>query len=188
LRRIARYEVPRSPPLSYKRNYKNNYRTYKIGETYLYPLEDIKLQKIYNLNQQISNYTGEGRNRQSQLAPSITLQIQRLLGSTSHYETVEYSDNRISRYFMQNRKCALTGYFLEAENLNCHHVLPLSLGGTDKFDNLVIVHKWVHRLIHGTTEQTINKYLKLLNLNKVQIEKLNTYREKCNLTKIYFIK
>jgi len=183
LRRIARYEVPRSPPPSYRCHYKNNYRTYKIGETYLYPLEDIKLKKIYNFNQRISRYTEVGRSRQNELTPSVSLQILRLLSKTSHYDTVEYSDNRISRYSMQNGKCSVTGYFLEAEDLHCHHVLPLHLGGTDRFDNLVIVHKWVHKLIHGTTKQTINKYQKLLNLDEDQAKKLNKYREKCNLIK-----
>ena len=41
----------------------------------------------------------------------------------------------------------------------------------------MLVIKDIHILIHATKEETINKYLNLLNLSKVQIKKLNKYRE-----------
>jgi len=186
LKRVAKYGKPRSPPNSYKKHYKNNYRTYKIGQTYLYPLEDIKLKRTNNFNQEINNYTVEGRLKHEKLQPNITTQIQRMLDNSSSNRNMEYTDNRISRYSMQNGRCAITGYFLEAEEIHCHHIQPKELGGTDKFSNLSIIHHWVHILIHATTKQTINKYLKLLKLNDKQLEKLNKYREKCNLTNICF--
>ena len=178
--------MPRAPPISYKKHYTNNYRTYKIGETYLFPLEDIKLKRTYNFNQDINNYTEVGRTKHEKLQPNIIFQIQKMLNNCSPYRNIEYLDNRLSRYSMQNGKCAVTGFFLEAEDIHCHHIIPKTSGGTDKFSNLVIVHDWTHRLIHATTDQTINKYLKLLKLNEKQLEKLNKYRENCNLTKIYF--
>ena len=46
-----------------------------------------------------------------------------------------------------------------------------------KEDNLVLVLPQIHRLIHATDEITIGKYLRLLNLDKAQITKLNKYRE-----------
>ena len=186
LKKIAKYEKPRSPPISYKKYYKNNYRTYQIGETYLYPLEDIKWKWTSNFNQRINNYTEEGRLKHQGLQPNITLQVQKMLNTCSPHRNIEYTDNRISRYSMQNGKCAITGYFLEAEDVHCHHTQPKTQGGTDKFSNLVIIHIWVHMLIHATLEQTINKYLTLLKLNEKQLEKLNKYREKCNLARIYF--
>ena len=186
LKSVARYEVPRDPPTSYKKYYKNNYRTYKIGQTYLFPLQDIcwKLTKCFS--QTINNYTFEGRKRRESLQSSVAEQLQKLLTNYGTYSNVEYLDNRLSRYSMQNGKCAVTSLFLEAEDVYCHHILPISLGGTDSFNNLVIVHEWVHQIIHATVGQTIKKYLEFLNLNEKQVEKINKYREKCNLTKIYF--
>ena len=186
LNKIAKYGKPRSPPISYKKYYKNNYRTFQIGETYLYPLEDIKWKWTSNFNQGINNYTEEGRIKHEKLQPNITRQVQKMLNTCSPHRNIEYTDNRISKYSMQNGKCAVTGYFLEAEDIHCHHIQPKSQGGTDKFSNLVIIHTWVHMLTHATLEQTIDKYLRLLNLNEKQLEKLNKYREKCNLAKIYF--
>ncbi|WP_326953626.1 HNH endonuclease signature motif containing protein [Aneurinibacillus migulanus] len=67
--------------------------------------------------------------------------------------------------------------------MHCHHVIPRELGGTDKYDNLRIVHEHVHKLIHATTPETINKYISLIT-NKKSLKKLNTLRSYCNLEKI----
>ena len=132
----------------------------------------------------IVNYTVEGRVKKQTLNPSISKQIQKMLKACTVHRSIEYTDNRISRYSMQMGKCAITGYFLEAEDVNCHHKVPIELGGKYTFQNLIIVHKWVHQLIHAKKNQTINKYLKLLSLSNKKIEKVNKYREICNLTNI----
>ncbi|MFD1899545.1 HNH endonuclease [Enterococcus termitis] len=116
---------------------------------------------------------------------SIFLEIQKLQYSNISNRSIEYIDNRISKYSMQNGKCAVTGVFLAADEVHCHHILPKSMGGTDEFQNLVVVHSWAHRLIHATYTETIDKYKRLLKLNGKQLERINKYREKCNLTSIY---
>ena len=82
---------------------------------------------------------------------------------------------------MQRGRCAITQWFLTAGETHCHHIIPLSLRGTDKFQNLVIVHKDVHLLIHASRKETINELLEKLNLTNKQIEKVNELRKKCNL-------
>ena len=62
-------------------------------------------------------------------------------------------------------------------DIRCHHKVPLENGGTDKYSNLVLVTEAVHLLIHATLEETIQKYLKQLQLNKKQLEKLNKLRK-----------
>ena len=59
------------------------------------------------------------------------------------------------------------------------------MGGTDEFENLVIVHEWIHILIHAKDKRTIERYLRVLKLNDKQLKKLNKLRKKCNLTEIY---
>ena len=98
----------------------------------------------------------------------------------SNSETVEYADNRISKYSAQNGKCAITGIILELDDIHCHHIIPKEFGGNDKFENLVIVHKDIHILIHATDINTINNYIQKLNLNKKQIDKVNKYRKLAN--------
>lgn len=99
--------------------------------------------------------------------------------SNLHYgKSVEYADNRISLFSAQWGKCAVTGKSFEIlEDIHCHHKKPKCDGGTDKYANLVLILKPVHRLIHATTEETIQKYLTLLNLNNTQIQKVNKLRE-----------
>jgi len=73
---------------------------------------------------------------------------------------------------MQEGKDGVTGKFLLASEAHCHHIQMVSKGGTDKFDNLVIVsdttHKWIHM-----------KEPDVKNLNQRSLEKLNKFREKC---------
>ncbi|MDF2650872.1 MAG: group intron reverse transcriptase/maturase [Paenibacillus sp.] len=73
-------------------------------------------------------------------------------------------DNRISRYSMKLGKCEITGMYLFVSDVHCHHYIPLQLGGSDKFNNIRILHKEVHKL--------------------VMMEKINIYREKCGLEPI----
>ncbi|AYQ24135.1 TPA: HNH endonuclease [Enterococcus faecalis] len=98
---------------------------------------------------------------------------------------MEYADNRISKYSMQRGKCAITGRFLTASEVYCHHIIPRALGGTDEFKNLVVIHEWAHILIHATQKETIERYVCLLELSEKQIQKVNDYRRKCNLADIY---
>lgn len=59
----------------------------------------------------------------------------------THFDNdkLEFADNRISKYSMQLGKCAVTGKFLLANEVHCHHKTPRHMGGTDKFSNLVVV-------------------------------------------------
>ena len=57
-------------------------------------------------------------------------------------------------------------------DIRCHHKVPLENGGTDEYSNPVLVTEAVHILIHATLGETIRKYLKELQLNKKQLNKL----------------
>ena len=92
-------------------------------------------------------------------------------------KSIEFADNRISLFAAQYGRCAITGTELMPYDIRCHHKVPLENGGTDKYSNLVLVTEAVHLLIHATAEATIQKYLKTLQLNKKQLEKLNKLRE-----------
>ncbi|MFL6517374.1 MAG: HNH endonuclease, partial [Bacillus sp. (in: firmicutes)] len=98
--------------------------------------------------------------------------------------SVEYMDNRISRYSMKQGKCEITGRFLQAQDVHCHHHIPVHLGGNDKFNNLRILHKEVHKLIHMKDTDKMNTLMKNLGITQPILEKINTYREKCELEHI----
>lgn len=82
-------------------------------------------------------------------------------------------------------RCAITGKILFPHEIHCHHKMPLSLGGTDKYNNLVILDEQVHQLLHATLPETIAMYLSLLQLTKIQLQKLNNLRKQANLSDIH---
>ncbi|MGE6964322.1 HNH endonuclease signature motif containing protein [Bacillus thuringiensis] len=80
-------------------------------------------------------------------------------------------------------RCEITGIELEVKDLHSHHKTPRKISGSDEYDNLIIVHKDIHRLIHATSEAVINKYINLIQ-DKRKLKKLNTLRTYCKLEAI----
>ena len=185
LRQHGKYGRPKEPSETYKRIYSTNYKTFKIGNVHLFPLYDVKHSSSMNFSQNVTPFTKEGRTIiYSKLKDNVLNEISKLLTSHMPNRSIEYFDNRISRYSMKNGLCEITGTFLKAEDVHCHHYKPISLGGDDSFNNLRIIHKFVHVIIHATTHETINKYLKILKLTDKEIKRINKYRKECNLEPI----
>lgn len=186
LKNIGKYEIPRSPPEIFSRMYSTSRKLFNIKGILLYPLPSVQWKKAQYFNPKVINFTKEGREfRTKSIKPSVTAELNKMSIQYSINETIEFLDNRLSRYSMQNGKCAITGQFLHAEEVHCHHLIPRSIGRSDSFDNLTIIHVWAHKLVHATRRETIDKYLNLLQVNTKQLEKLNKYREKCNLELIH---
>ena len=93
-------------------------------------------------------------------------------------------DNRISLYAAQYGKCAVTGKHLSKDEIHCHHKTPKCYGGDDRYENLVIVHSDVHILIHAKTQETIEKYMCIVQPTKEQLKKLNKLRALARLPEI----
>ncbi len=92
--------------------------------------------------------------------------------------SVEFMDNRLSLWSAQFGKCAVTGRFLWIDEIHCHHKIPTSRGGTDRYSNLVILHNDVHTLFHATAPETISIYLAKIQPTKTMLTKINKLREK----------
>ncbi len=125
----------------------------------------------------VNRYTPEGRAEIHKNLGFNTEVLLWMMRNPVSSRSIEYADNRLSLYAAQYGKCAVTGVQLEAHDVHCHHKIPLHLGGTDVYDNLVLVTEGVHILLHATAEETVRKYLAILKLNKKQTEKLNKLRE-----------
>ena len=78
----------------------------------------------------------------------------------------------------------ITGKILELHEIHCHHKKPVSQGGDDRYENLIILHKDIHRLLHATKEETIKAYLSQLQLTYKQKAKLNKLRQLANMQAI----
>ncbi len=102
--------------------------------------------------------------------------LQALLKNPVRGKSVQYNDNRISMFVGQYGRCAVSGKLLDPDDIHCHHKKPQSLGGGDEYQNLVIVSKDIHKLIHATQKETIDYYLQKVKINKVALMKLNKLR------------
>ena len=139
LKQIGKYEHPENPPPTYKKFYSRGFRTFKLANVYLYPLADVKTRNTMSFSQQLTLYTAEGRERIHQkLRPDLQQEIALLLKSSIPNRSVEYMDNRISRYSMKMGKCEMTGIYLSAADVHCHHYVPLHLGGSDRFSIIFV--------------------------------------------------
>ena len=135
----------------------------------------------------INKYTPEGRVEIHKNLAGINMAVlYYLMNNPCGKQSVEYNDNRIALYVAQKGKCAVSGVELEAKQVDCHHKKPLVLGGNDSYQNLIIVSAVVHILIHSSNERTIRKYLKVLNLDKKQLAKLNKLRVLAEMPELVF--
>lgn len=182
----AEFGIPRDPPETYRRLYGNyRYATWTIEENPIFPLSAVKHRRPTPFNQNACIYTAAGRKLvHKYLHPDVEAQIVRLMRSNVGNRAVEYLDNRLSRYSMVQGRCEISGVFLTAEMVHAHHVVPLNMGGDDSFENLRIIHKAYHALIHATAPETINRLLRELQPGKKELAKVNKYRRVLGLEMI----
>ena len=133
----------------------------------------------------VNPYTPEGRTEIHKNLAGLNLAVMNhLMNTPAGQQSVEYNDNRIALYVAQKGKCAVSGIALDANQVDCHHKKPLSLGGDDSYQNLIIVSDAVHVLIHSSSERTIKKYLNDLQLNSKQLAQLNNLRKLAEMPQI----
>ena len=124
----------------------------------------------------VNKYTPEGRkliHKNLQIDTGTMLWVMR---NPVRGRSIEYADNRISLYAAQYGKCAVTGKVMAPHDIHCHHKVPISKGGTDEYANLILICKDVHTILHASQNPTIERLLNFLNLEPMQLAKLNKLR------------
>lgn len=163
---------------TYNERYKGyNYKKQFVAGMCLFPLSAVRHRNPIGFSQGICDYTVEGRKRiHSNLKINIDV-LHYLMENPPQNYSVELADNRISLYSAQKGNCYVTGEELNIGYMELHHKKPVHLGGTDKYSNLVWVTYDVHKLIHATESETINKYQNLIKLNADGLDKINKLRK-----------
>ena len=155
-----------------------------LHERPLVPVGYVQPKNAQHKRKSVNKYTPEGRTLIHKNLEIDTMTMLWLMRNPVRGRSIEYADNRISLYAAQYGKCAVTGQVMNAHDIHCHHKVPVSMGGTDEYANLVLVLKNVHVLIHASSETTIKRYLSELKLEKSQLEKLNKRRIKAEMPPI----
>lgn len=148
-----------------------------LGGTPVVPIGFVQTHPPRWKKRSINAYTPQGR---AEIHKNLGLNmhvLHQLMRSKELNRTIEFMDNRLSLYCAQYGKCAVSGRILECDEIHCHHKKPKGKGGNDAYQNLVIVHADIHRLIHATKKETINKYLAEFNLDRKALNKLNALRK-----------
>lgn len=156
-----------------------------VGDKAIIPIGYIKKRKPMFKPVKINKYTVEGRSEIHNRLESIdTSTLHYLMKNPIGARSIEYNDNRLALYCGQNGKCGVTGETLEKDSMHCHHIIPRSLGGKDRYENLILISNDIHILIHSKDQEIIDKYLKITKLNSKQLDKINRLRKKVNLNEI----
>jgi len=145
----------------------------------LIPIGFIKTKTALMPKNGVNKFTVEGRklmHKEQKSVPNWQVQWIREHPVINERATIEFNDNRISLFAAQKGKCAVLGEELILTEMDCHHKQLWSLTKDDRYSNLVLITRGVHRLIHATEKDTIHSYLELLNLNVEQIKKVNNLR------------
>lgn len=168
---------------NYSKAYIKLYGEYKgkvrsIRNVTLFPIYGVTTSPSRIFNPKICNYTKEGRKLiHDKINKNIDTMIAYLLKHQSSKNSNEYNDNRISLLCGQQGKCFVTNKALVIKDMECHHKIPKEKGGTDIYDNLVWLSGKVHKLIHATKQETIEKYLGLLTLDEKSLRRVNSLRK-----------
>lgn len=159
-----------------------NFKPYCVAEMRIFPIAGITTNPPTNFSQEICDYTKEGREKIHKRLKNVSPYILNyLVENPVKDETIEYNDNRVSRYVGQKGCCYITGKPLEIGDIECHHKKPRKDGGSDSYRNLILLTYNTHKLVHATEGETIEKYLNRVgkqNLDEKTLSKLNKFRSK----------
>jgi len=151
----------------------------------LYPINGVKTVPPMCFPRGVCCYTAEGREKSHSLQKVIDPAIlQQLMRNPIKGRSVELNDNRISLYIAQRGRCSITNEPLRFGEMEIHHVTPLKVGGTDKYENLTILTSDTHKLVHAVDPEIVDKYLQRLQNFKINFQRLNKLRKKVGLCEI----
>lgn len=149
----------------------------KIGSQTLLPITAIRHRSPMNFSQDTTNYTAKGRERIHNNLEKVTeLEFEALARGRDPNESVEFNDNRISAFVVQQGNCYITGQKLNANDMKCFRKIPLSQGGTNKHGNIAFVEPRVFNLIFNDNINEAKIQLATLKLEESKRNRLNKIR------------
>ncbi|MFE4895046.1 group II intron reverse transcriptase/maturase [Peribacillus butanolivorans] len=153
---------------------------FKIQDMVFVPIYAQRHKTNLCFSQETCNYTVRGRAKIHNNLKAINKRVlSNVMKKFIPNRTIEYNDNRISKFIAQYGRCAITGVELGANDWHCHHKNLFHLSKDDRFSNLTVLHEAVHRLVHLKDIEKIKFLLNSFELNKKQKEKVNELRKQC---------
>ena len=168
-----------------KRQYGKSKEVRYMGGNAIVPIAYVQHRVPLDKKRSINKYTPQGRTEIHKNLDYVNFEtLHWLMTNPCGTSSIEYNDNRIALYVAQKGKCAISKVKLEAGEIDCHHKLPIEFNGGDEYKNLVILSDKVHVLVHASNDRTIKKYLKLVNPNEQQLNRINQLRLLARMSEI----
>lgn len=170
------------PPSDFvKKNYACSKQLRWINGYPMIPLGFVKHSHTSLPKMGICKYTPEGRVLIHKYLTFPIDIINQLMNMNNPDESIEFRDNRVSKYSSQRGRCRVTKEFLELADIYCHRIIPKNLGGKDNFQNLVIIHRNIHQLIHENDKARATLLVMEMRITGTQLEIINQFRKKLKI-------
>ncbi|MGM0379170.1 MAG: group II intron reverse transcriptase/maturase [Bacillota bacterium] len=167
---------------------KYNYKAYSVCKIRLFPIGGIKFSIPYGFTQNTCNYKSSERAKiHTELQSVNSNMFKYMLANPIRGQTIEFNDNILSKMAGQQGRCFITNKDLQIGELKCTHKKPLELGGTDNYNNIIIVTADVYKLIYEENERNQLIYMKRIGesiRNKIALKRLNKLRKLIGNSKI----
>lgn len=180
LKHIAHTELFREMNEEFKRKaigIQSDTKIVVIGKMPLLPITGVHHKSPMNFSQDITNYTAKGRKKIHKQIKCITqsefIDIARIRNPS---ETIEFNDNMLSAYAVQQGNCYISGRKLIKDNIVYMRKKPREKGGTDSHGNIAFMDKGIGKIIIVEDVETARKLLEKYSLNSLQRNRLNRLR------------
>lgn len=155
-----------------------------VNDFIVVPVAYCRTQNPLFFKMEINRYTPQGRELiHKMLAKSdYGNTLEKLGRATDTSHSIEFCDNRMSRFVSAKGKCELSKVPLVFENIECIRLNPSIQDGIDGYANLRIVHKEVRQLIYETNVKICIALIDKFDLRApAKMAKLNKWRAKAGL-------
>ena len=155
-----------------------------IARKYVNEWEEMRKHPI-NFSQDITSYTAKGREKIHKSVQCVkTQELRNVMKYMNPNESIEFNDNSISAYLVQQGNCYVMGNRLNVHQMKCIRKIPVGEGGTDKHTNIAFISEEIWRAVMTEDISETIKIMKKFNMDDKQRRRFNRLRENYGLLPI----
>lgn len=113
-----------------------------------------------------------------------TQELRNVMKYRNPNESIEFNDNSISAYLVQQGNCYVMGNRLNVHQMKCIRKIPVGEGGTDKHTNIAFISEEIWRAVMTEDISETIRIMKKFNMDDKQRRRFNRLRENYGLLPI----
>ena len=156
-----------------------------VGKMPLLPLTGVHHKHPINFSQDITSYTAKGREKIHKSVQCVeTQELRNVMKYRNPNESIEFNDNSISAYLVQQGNCYVMGNRLNVHQMKCIRKIPVGEGGTDKHTNIAFISEEIWQAVMTEDISETIRIMKKFNMDDKQRRRFNRLRENYGLLPI----